>query len=522
MRSLRVYLASLLTTFVVLETSVLSLQAQVITTSSFTGKVLDEKEKPVAGAAIHVVHEPTGTEYDTTTRSDGSFVLRGLRPGGPYKVSTSAANYPKVDQGGVYLDIDRGADLTIHVGVTQDEIVHLETLEVSAGASDQLFDPNRTGGGSYMTNEDIRELPSGDRSINSLARLDPRISYNRDPQDRAISVNGMNNRYNSIQVDGVSANDPFGINANNTAAERNVIPLDSLEALAVSTSPYYSRNAGFVGAQINAITKSGTNQFHGSAYYTYRGRSAFGGMRMVGMTIDDVSRPLADFSEETFGATLGGPIIPKRLFFYVAYEKVDENRIAPTPVAATPQATIDQIVAAATSLGFKPGSAQPPTANKLTDKNILAKLDWQINSMHRASLRYNKTESSRPTFPGFGSGISENNFSFDSSWYQQNISNESYMGQLISRWSEKLNTELSYSHSKYHSERETSPVKQPYVQIRNVTVPGSSNTSFITFGTENSSQANILDVKTDTAEVFASYDLTDRQTLQTGFQYETA
>ncbi|MBA4138705.1 MAG: hypothetical protein C0518_15475 [Opitutus sp.] len=490
--------------------------AQVITTSPLNGTVLNEQGQPVANAAVTVVHEPTSSTYSATSRADGTFVVRGLRPGGPYTVTSRADGFSPAETREVYLDIDVGATISQRL---RSDVVQLEAFSVTASAADQLFDPSQTGSGSYLTARDIRDLPGGDRSINSLARLDPRISYNRDPQDRAISAGGASNRYNSIQVDGVSASDPFGLNANNTAAERNVIPLDSLEALAINTSPYYSRNGGFVGAQINAITKSGTNEFKGSAYYTYRGRSV-SGYDLVADTLDNVARPIASFNEETFGVTLGGPIIPKRLFFYIANEMVREDRIPPNPIAPVDPTIVSQITAGATALGFTPGNPTP-TSNRLEDDNILAKLDWQINANHRATFRYNDVKSSRPTFPGFGSGISENNFSYSSSWFQQEIQNTTYFGQLISRWSDKLNTEISVSRSTYDS-KPTNSSRQPYLQIRNVPAIGSSNTAFITLGTENSRHANVLKVETDTAELFASYELADNHTLQAGLQYESA
>lgn len=491
--------------------------AQAVTTSSLNGIVTTEAGQPISGASVTVTHVETGATSTTTSRTDGSFVVRGLRPGGPYTVTSDAAGYTKSENREVYLDIDRGADVTMRM--KSSEVVQLEAFSVTASAADQLFDPNQTGSGTYVTSRDIRDLPMGDRSINSLARLDPRISYNRDPFDRAISVNGISNRYNQIQVDGVSASDPFGLNANNTAAERNVIPMDSLEALSISTSNN-ARYGGFVGAQINAITKSGTNDFHGSLSYNYRGRSV-NGWDMVATELDGIARPLTSFSEETMAATLRGPIIPNRLFFALTYEEVNEERIAPSPAAPLPQSTIDQISAAATALGFEPGSAQPPSGNELKDENIIAKIDWEIADGHRATFRYNNVESSRPTFPGFGSGISENNISFSSSWYQQEVSNEALYGQLVSRWSDRFSTELSYSRSKYHSEPVNSS-RQPYLQVRNVPVPGSSNTSFVTLGTEQSRHANILDVVTDTAEIYGAYDLTDKHLLQAGFQYENA
>ncbi len=492
--------------------------AQSITTSSLGGAVISEQGQPVANATVTVTHLATSSVYKTQTRADGTYVLRGLRPGGPYTVDVAASGYGEAQNNDVYLDIDRGADVDFKLKTS--ETVQLEKFTVTANPVDMLFDTKQTGSGTYFGSQDIRNLPSGDRSINSLARLDPRISYNRDPQDRAISANGLSNRFNSIQVDGVSANDPFGLNANNTAAERNVVPMDSLDAISISTSPYMPRNGGFVGAQVNAITKSGGNDFHGSLYYAYRGRTLFG-KNMVGQEIDGVAFPISNFSEETKGATLNGPIIPKKLFFSLSYEKVDELRVAPSPVVRLPQITIDQIKAAATALGFTTGSEAPPSGNKLKDENIIAKIDWQINSNHRATFRFNEVESSRPTFPGFGTGLSENNFSFDSYWYQQIINNTTYLGQIISRWSDKLNTEISVSHNEYHSEPKNNS-RQPAVQIRNITVPGSSNTAFVTFGTELSRHANILDVETDTAELFSSYELTSNQTLQFGLQYDTA
>ena len=509
-------LLRLLLPFLLLQATVFG---QAITTSALDGSIQSDQGDPVAGATVTVVHEPTGSRATTTSRGDGSFVVRGLRPGGPYTVTSQGAGHSPAELREVYLDIDRGASVVLRL--PREEVVQMERFEITSSAVDQMFDTTQTGSGSYVTSQAIRELPAGDRSINSLARLDPRITYNRDPQDRAISVSGISNRYNSIQVDGVSASDPFGLNANNTAAERNVIPLDSLEALAINTSPYNARNGGFVGAQINAITKSGTNEFHGSVYYTYRGRSAFGGVDLVGIEMDGRDYALSNFSEETIGATLNGPIIPNKLFFALTYETVDEQRVAPSPAARVAQTTIDQIVSAATALGFDIGSAEPPSANKLKDDNVIAKLDWEINSDHRATFRYNNSESSRPTFEGFGSGISENNFSFSSSWYAQEVQNESFMAQLVSRWSDRLDTEVTLSRSEYHSEPRNN-TRQPAVRIRSVPVPGSSNSAFVDFGTQISRHANVLDVATDTADLFASFELNDAHTLQAGLQYEQA
>lgn len=519
MNSTHAMLKWLLASFAALIGFVATANAQVITTSPLSGTVLSEQGTPVAGVTVNVVHQPTGAAYTVATRENGTFVLRGLRPGGPYAVSINAGDSGSYANNSIELDIESGANITARL--MRDDIVRMETFRVQGTALDAMFDPNQTGQVTSLSREAIRNVPLGDRSINSLARLDPRINYNSDPMDRAISVSGMSNRYNSIQVDGVSASDPFGLNSNNTAAERNVIPADALDSIQMSTTPYGVRNAGFVGAQINAVTKSGGNEFSGALYANYRAGTTFG-IDTVGQTLDgDASYNISQFIERTFGASLSGPIVPKRLFFFINYEKVNENRIPPSPTARIAQADLDTIITGAKKLGFDPGDPNPPTANKLEDDSLIAKLDWQINANHRATFRYNNVKSSRPTFPGFGSGTSKNNFSLSSAWYKQEIKNTAYIAQLISRWTDKLNTEISVSKSEYHSEPKNNS-SQPYVRIQYVPVPGSSDTAFVTFGTEYSRHSNILDVETYNTEAFATYELSPKHTLQAGFQYDTS
>ncbi len=499
----------------------LAASAQVITTSTLSGSVHGGAGEAVSGAALTIRHEPTGIVVTTVSGADGSFSVRGLRPGGPYTVSATASGRVPVEVREIHLDLERGADLNLQMANT--DVVVLDPFVVSESAVGRLFGAAQTGSGSFLTRDDISNLPSGDRSINALARLDPRIAYNRDPQDRAISVSGINNRYNRIQVDGVSASDPFGLNGNNTAAERNVIPLDSVEALSVNTAPYAARNGGFVGAQVNAVTKSGTNEFKGSTYYTYRARSLdlFGSdLRLVGIEQDGAAYPISQFKEQTYGLTLGGPIVPRKLFFYVAYEKVNEDRIPPSPIALPAVSDIGRISDQAKALGFEPGTTDLPGGNKLKDDNLLAKLDWQINPDHRASFRFSTVDSSRPIFPGIGgSGAAQNNLSFSSSWYRQEARNVSYIGQLISHWSEAFDTELSVSRTEYHFEPKNNST-QPYVEIRNVPVPGSAYSSTVSLGTEYSRHFNVLDTVSDSAELFASLRLTGRHTLQFGAQYD--
>lgn len=516
MKYKRAFIICLAATALAMLGLVTTAHAQVITTSPLSGIVLSEQEKPVAGVTVVVTHRPTGVSYTATTRENGTFALRGLRPGGPYSVTIDAGGLGSYANHDVQLEIEAGANITARLATN--EVVQMETYQVAADPLDTLFDPNQTGQSTILGSETIRNTPLGDRSINSLARLDPRINYNGDPNDRAISASGMNNRYNSIQVDGVSASDPFGLNGNNTAAERNVIPVDAIDSMQISTSPYGVRNAGFVGAQINAVTKSGGNDFSGSLYATYRAGKTLG-ISTVAQTLDGNPAPIPQFIERTFGASLGGPIVPRRLFFFVNYEKVNENRIPPSPTTPISETDLAAIIDGAQKLGFAPGDPNPPAANKLKDDSIIAKLDWQINAAHRATFRFNQVNSTRPTFPGFGSGSGKNNFSLSSAWFDQETKNTAYIGQLISHWSDKLNTEFSLSKSKYHSEPRNNS-DQPYVRIQYVPVPDSSDSAFVTFGTEYSRHSNRLNVNTYNTEFFATYELAPRHTLQAGLQYD--
>ncbi|MDR0902691.1 MAG: TonB-dependent receptor [Opitutaceae bacterium] len=487
--------------------------AQAINTAPLSGVIRTVDGRPVGGATVKITHEPTATVTHAVSAPDGSYASRGLRPGGPYTVSAEASGHHAVEIKDVHLAVESGA--SVNIAMRASDIVYLEDFVVVADATDHLFDPAATDKGTYLSSRDVQNTITGDRSINSLAASDPRIIYNRDPSAKSISVNGLNNRYNAIMVDGVSASDPFGLNANNTAAERNTIPVEAIEAVAISTAPYDVRKGNAIGATLNSITKSGGNDFHGSLYYNFRSRE------FAGEHIDGKKYPLSTFKEQTFGASLGGPLIPKKLFFFASYEKVDEDRDAPRPGAWVDAATIAQIKAAAANLGFNPGEALSPGNSKYKDTNLFFKIDWQINDAHRLSATYRGSDSNRPKFPGFSSGSGVNNFSFSNSWYDQTIKNDSFSAQLVSRWTDKWNSEIAVSRSKYTS-RPDLRVAQPYLQIRNVSVPGSANTAYVTMGTDYSYHANAVKVESTTAELYSSYQLSPAHTLHAGVQFETS
>jgi outer membrane receptor for ferrienterochelin and colicin len=490
-------------------------QAQAINTAPLSGVVRTDDGQAVANANVTITHEPTATAIQAVAGTDGAFTVRGLRPGGPYTVAASAAGREMVSLKDIYLEVEAGANVT--VVMQSEDIVHLDAYLVTASSNSHRFDPAITDSGKFLNQRDIENTVSVDRSLNSLMASDPRISYNPDPWDKAFSASGINNRYNLIQVDGVSVSDPFGLNASNLATERNVISIEAIEGVAISTTPYDVRKSGFTGASVNVITKSGGNDFHGAIYYTFRSKD------FVGEKLDGAKYPLSTFKEQTMGLSIGGPIVPKKLFFYVNYEHVDEDRLPAMPTSWVAQEDLDKIIAAAKHLGWTDvGTPYPGSTNKLKDDTILAKVDWQINADHRLTAQYKYTDATRPTFPSMGgSGNSQNNISFSSRWYDKLVKNQSIFAQLVSRWTDKLNTELSISYSNYQSEPDNT-VRRPNMTVRNVPVPGSSNSSYVSFGTDYNYQANELDTKTYTTELFANYALNSQHTLQAGIQYEMA
>lgn len=487
-----------------------------ITTGNMTGRVVDDTGAPVANAAVAVTHLPTGSRINTTTRSNGTFNARSLRAGGPYVVEAEAPGFARSVQRDIFIGLDRAFEVTMVLQA--DEVIELDEFVVTGSQFDDIFSAGRMGAASLISSRDLENTPVGDRTLNSVLRLDPRIIYNRNPFDQAISAGGLSNRYNQIQIDGVSANDPFGLNSNNTAAERNVVPLDAIEAVMVSTSPFDARQGGFTGATVNAVTRSGSNQFRGSVYFLYRDQN----LARTNLKIrDDQTSPVPDFKERTMGFTLGGPILQDRLWFFLSYERVREDRNPPTlnaPSAAQlfEEGVLARITAQANALGINLGGDADPDS-QFRDDNILLRLDWQINQDHRLVFRYNDVQSERPTFPGYGG----NNYSFQSHWYSQDIENTSYIMQLLSTWSDVFSTEVSISYNEYFS----APVfdlRQPQVVVQRVPLRGSNQTGNVSMGAERSRHFNRLEVDTWTVDLFGSYEINLNNTLTFGYQLTRA
>ena len=484
------------------------------TSSAVSGRVLDASGKPVAGATVQIVHEPTGTTKIATTDADGRYVAQGLRVGGPFDITASKSGLSQATQDNIYLQLaqENAINLTMG-GAPVNDAKNLAGVTVSANALAQTFSPDNKGISTNISAREIEATPTPNRSIQNIVRLDPRIVIT-DRATGSFSAIGQNSRYNNITVDSVSANDPFGLNANGLPTLATPISQDTIQEYNISTANYDTAIRRGVGANVNAVTKSGTNDFHGSVYYVFQNQN------MIGKNESDAKYKAFD-RQWTAGGTVGGPIIKDKLFFFLSYEKSlkvgagspygPEDSGASTPIAGLTTAQVQQVIAAAKTLGLgDPGSYGGGNTN-LQDKRYLGKIDWNISDNHRASLTYSQTKETKPVILG-----SNTKLVLSSGWYTTNVDNKSYALHFYDDWSQNFSTDTTLSYSDFNQ------VRGPYTGVPSpdVTVyPVAYGDPSVEFGTEYSSQANVLKVKTLNAAWAGTYYAGDHA-IKGGFDYE--
>lgn len=490
----------------------LSMQAQSSTSSSLAGTVTSESGQPLADAVVTVVHEPTGSTYTLNTDAAGRFSLSGLRPGGPYNVYARATHYGSLAHNEVQIGVNQTLDIPFALPATaEEEVIALDKyVVVASGVTD--FGTGSAGPSLVLTQQDVELAPSVERSINDVARLNPFIVADSNYSNGTFSISaaGKNYRYNKILIDGVQAGDPFGLQSNGLPARGNLITKDAIESISVDIADYDARYSGYSGALINAVTKSGSNEFHGSTYMYYRSKD------MVGDSDADGNYQLGDFTEKTYGATLGGPIVKDKLFFFLAYEKVENETTAPVAkviLTSDQQARIQQ-AADRLGIGDAIGSFTAPGASMQEDKKYLAKLDWKIAPNHRATFRYQSTEGVDPIYYDYDSTTTT---SYSSHWADQSRNYTSYVGQLFSDWTSDLSTEVMVSKAKYDSDY-SNVSALPRIVIKGV---GAEDDGTVELGREESRQANVLNTDTWNYELSAKYTGLLNHTLCGGLQYES-
>ncbi|WP_449467206.1 TonB-dependent receptor [Stenotrophomonas humi] len=477
------------------------------TSAGVGGQVINNGGQPVVGAEVTITHVESGTVSRATTDAAGRYNARGLRVGGPYSITITKPGEGTKTEEGVYLNLNQVN--TVNAALAGDvAATNLEAVQVLAvGGGSEIFSANKMGTGTNVNRETLEAMPSANRNIQDYIRLDPRISQ-VSKADGAISAGGQNTRFNAIRIDGIGAGDPFGLESNNLPTERQPVSMDAIQEINIDLANYDTTIYGGTGAVINAVTKSGTNEFHGTVYGAYRDKD------MVRTRLEDDKGDFNGFEDEkTYGMTFGGPIVKDKLFFFANYEKYERSAPGvalsdgPYGKGSITDADIVQAQNYMSGLGYDIGGLNAP-ANKTEIEEYAVKLDWNINENHRAALRYNKMEQNVMRFPGMATGT----VSLSSHWYAQPKIYETWMGELFSDWSENFSTEFKVSHKDYSANR------VPTVNLPQIRINGFANNSALLFGTEQNTHVNIVESKELSAFGAATWYLGDH-TVKFGFDY---
>ncbi len=458
----------------------LAAEAQV-TTSSINGTINDALTKEeLIGASVVAKHLPTGTVYGAATNAKGNFLIQGLRPGGPYTIEISYIGYRTTTIEKVMLSL--GETETFNVNL-QDDTQALQQVVVTGQNRSAQFNATRTGAGSSFNRTAIERTASVDRSLFDIAKLTPQAGI---ASNGAVSFAGSNNRYNSFQIDGAVSNDVFGLSSTGTNGGQSgttPISIEAIDALQVVIAPYDVRQSGFTGGGINAITKSGTNTFSGSAYGFYKDQNFFG--TTPGKDVENREK-LGTQHEYTAGFTLGGALVKDKLFLFVNGEYNDETY--PTrylPGDPLQKITLDQANQMQQKFmdltgGYNSGGFAQRDVPRRSYK-ALARLDWNISQAHRLSLRYSFLDATKLAF-----GNSANRLYFLSQGYTFTNRTHSIVGELNSRFSDKISNEFRASFNSVRDNRQIDAPAYPHIEVRM-----GSNRAYL--GNDPYSAANSLD-----------------------------
>lgn len=358
--------------------------AQGLTTASISGTVKDSMGRPVPGATVIVLNIPSGTKYGNSTQLDGRFYISGLRVGGPYTVTVSDVGYRTQEVRKIELEI--GQNLELNFSLKQQAVSEKGVEVVAEGHG--LMNTNRTGAATVVGSKFLKNFPTVTRNFMNFAALSPYFVGNA---ASGFSALGRNNLYNNIQIDGASYNDLFGLPNSGTPggqAGTTPISLNAIKQVRVSIAPFDVRQSGFTGAEINAITRSGTNTFKGAVWLFGQNQN------FVGLSPTTARTPYPEFSNVQSGFRLGGPIIRNKLFFFLD-GSITRRRQPYQNISGAP----DSAIQAFTNIleqkyGFNPGTAN--TYTSLTPSNkLFLRLDYNLSETQKLSLRYNFVNASQ-------------------------------------------------------------------------------------------------------------------------------
>ncbi|MBI1937069.1 MAG: carboxypeptidase regulatory-like domain-containing protein [Ignavibacteriales bacterium] len=451
--------------------------SQGVTTAALNGLVLDQKGEALPGANIIAVHVPSGTTYGASSRVDGRFNIPGMRVGGPYKVTVSFVGYENQVKENIFLNLGVASDVRFTMSETNIEIGEITV----AAQRDAVFSSDRTGAATSVNVEALKALPTISRRIGDFTRLTPQASGN--------SFAGQDTRFNNITVDGSYFNNSFGLQGQ-PGDRTGVAPisLDAIEQVQVNIAPYDVRQGNFVGAGVNMVTKSGTNEFSGTAYYQYRNED------LVGTKAGDNTFNPGTFKYNQVGLNLGGPIIQNKLFFFTSFES-DEFVEPGTTFRAnlggeTVGGSITRVLSSdltqlsnflKTNFGYETGAYQGYD-HETPATRFLAKFDYNLDDNNKISLRYTHLDSDTDVLASNSSSLGAGNrrsnstgLNFQNSNYKIKENIRSLIGEWNTRISDNMSNNLIIGYTYQDESRGSRGSMFPFVDILQ---GGSTYTSF--------------------------------------------
>ena len=458
-----------------------------VTTSNLKGVILDESAQPLPGANVVAVHTPTGTKYGAATNFDGRYNIINMRVGGPYTITISYVGYKEQVFNDVFLTLGKTENIDLQMTPDSEQL----DAVVITGSTTGTFSTDRTGAETSVGRRELTRLPTITRSTNDFTRLEPTAS--------AGSFGGRNDQFNNFSLDGAIFNNPFGLDAAQPGGQTESTPIsiDAIDQITVSTAPYDVTQAGFTGASVNAVTKSGTNEFHGTVYGFFRNEDLTGGT----VRGEDVVKPKLE--QNQYGFSIGGPIVKNKLFFFANFEKdertdlgsngwtpntgsgaINESRVLESDLITVQNALLD--------IGYNPGAYQGFTYAAESNKGII-KLDWNINDNNRLAVIYNflnasKEKPAHPTALGFR-GPNANTLQFENAGYEINNNIRSVQVELNSTFSDEVSNKFQLGYTHFDDFRDPLSTPAPTITI---TKDGSN---YIIAGHEPFSINNRLDQK---------------------------
>ena len=443
-----------------------------VTTSSMNGRVTDEKGEPVVGAAVVATHEPSGTVYGAIVNQNGQYTINGMRAGGPYKVEVSSVGYNSL----LFKDVTLQLAETYNLSATLKESTEFLEQVVVIGTAKSKFSNERTGAATNIDNSQIAALPTVSRSITDVTRLSP---YG----GNGMSFAGADGRTANFTVDGANFNNNFGL-SEKLPGGGSPISIDAIEEMQVVISPFDVRQTNFIGGGINAITKSGTNTFKGTAYVYHKNEN----LRGDAICGEQITGARAKDRTTTYGFTLGGPIVKNKLFFFVNYEYVKTPTIANrwrgsedgkddanNYISRTKLSDLQKVSDfVKDKYGYDTGSYTNFPADESNQK-ILARIDWNINDKNHLAVRYNYTLNRGWNAPNktsmdggtraSGARTSQYSMSFANSMYAIDNSVHSVSLDLNSRITDNLSNQFLATFSKLDDTRSTGSSEFPFIDI---------------------------------------------------------